>query len=77
MPDELQAVAIVAALDEEGIRAVATGGYTSGFKAEAPGDVQVLASRSDAARAQQTLREIQSQENPIDWPEVDVGVPEE
>jgi hypothetical protein len=77
VPHEIEAAAIVAALDQDGIRAVAAGGYTSGFKAEAPGEVQVLVKREDAERAQQTLKEIQSHEDPIDWSEVDVGEPEE
>jgi hypothetical protein len=77
VPNEIEAAAIVAALDQDGIRAVATGGLTSGFKAEAPGEVQVLVKGSDAERAQQTLREIHSRENPIDWSEVDVGEPED
>ena len=77
VPDEVEAAAIVAALDQDGIQAVATGGMTSGFKAEAPGEVQVLVKRSDANRAQQTLQEIQSRESSIDWSEVDVGDPDE
>ena len=77
VPHEVEAAVIVAALEEEGIRAVAAGGNTSAFKAEAPGEVQVLVSRSNAARAQQTIRKIQSQENPIDWSAVDVGEPEQ
>jgi predicted RNA binding protein YcfA (HicA-like mRNA interferase family) len=77
VPHEVEAAAIVAAMDQDGIQAVAAGGSTSGFKAEAPGEVQVLVKRSDAHRAQQTLQEIRSRECSIDWSEVDVGDPEE
>ena len=77
VPTEIEAAAIVAALAQDDIRAVATGGLTSGFKAEAPGEVQVLVKQADAERAQQTLLEIRSGENPIDWSQVDVGEPED
>ncbi len=77
VPTEIEAAAIVAALAQDDIRAVATGGLTSGFKAEAPGEVQVLVKRADAERAQQTLQEIRSAKNPIDWSQVDVGEPED
>ena len=77
VPSEVEAAVIVAALEREGIKAVAAGALTSGFRAEAPGEVQVLVKRSDADRAQQTLRECQTQQSPIDWSQVDVGEPEE
>ena len=77
VPTEIEAASIVAALAQDDIRAVATGGLTSGFKAEAPGEVQVLVKRADAERAQQTLQEIRSGKNPIDWSQVDVGEPED
>ena len=77
VPTEIEAAAIVAALAQDDIRAVATGGLTSGFRAEAPGEVQVLVKRVDAERAQQTLQDIRSGENPIDWSQVDVGEPED
>ena len=77
VPHEVEAAAIVAALDRQGIRAVATGGSLSGFKAHVPGEVQVLVQRSDSDRAQQALQKIRSQESPINWTEVDVGDPQE
>ena len=77
VPTEIEAAVIVAALERNGIQAVAAGALTSGFRAEAPGEVQVLVKRSDADRAEHVLRESQSQDTPIDWSQVDVGEPEE
>lgn len=77
VPTEIEAASIVAALDQDNIRAIATGGLTAGFRAEAPGEVQVLVKRADAERAQHTLRDIRSDENQIDWSQVDVGEPED
>ena len=56
VPNELEAALIVNTLTEYGIPATATGGFTSGFKAEAPGDVRVLVKRSDIAAARDLLR---------------------
>ena len=41
-----------------GIRAVATGGYTSGLQAEAPTDVQVCVLKSTLDEARQALAEL-------------------
>lgn len=57
-PSEVGASIVVAALKEAGIRAVATGGFTAGFRAEAPGSVQVQTLESDADRARQVISEI-------------------
>jgi len=73
VPDEMEAAAIVDALAEHGIRARAVGGYTSGFRAEAPGDVKVVVGRADMARAEEVLAEIRSEPVEVDWSEVDVG----
>ena len=73
VPDEMEAAAIVDALAERGIRARAVGGYTSGFRAEAPGDVKVVVGRADLARARELLAEIRSEPVEVDWSEVDVG----
>jgi nitrogen regulatory protein PII-like uncharacterized protein len=56
--NEMEAAVIVNALAEHGVDAFATGGYTSGFKAEAPGDVQVVVKNADMERAQQALTQI-------------------
>jgi hypothetical protein len=73
VPNEVEAAAIVGALAEQGIRARAVGGYTSGFRAEAPGDVKVVVGRADLARAAAILAEIQSEPIEVDWSKVDVG----
>jgi hypothetical protein len=74
---EAEAAGIVTALAEYGIEALTTGGVTAGFKAEAPGSVQILVRSADLEQAQQALAEIQKDEGDIDWSKVDVGQPEE
>ena len=71
--NEIEAGAIVTALAEYGIEAFAAGGYTSGFKAEAPGWVKVLVAREDLDRAKQVLAEIREGQTEIDWSSVDVS----
>ena len=58
---EASASVIVSVLQDEGIRAVATGGYTAGFRAEAPGVVRVLTFESEAERAKQIIAEIEAE----------------
>lgn len=60
---DMEAAMIVAALEEHGIEAHLTGEFTSGFKAEAPGNVNILVSETDLTRAQQVLREFGNQED--------------
>ena len=60
VPSEIEAAAIVSVLSEQGIGATATGGLTAGFKAEAPGEVNVLVAAADAARAMQVLDEFRT-----------------
>jgi len=55
---ESAALILVAVLKDAGIRAVATGGFTAGFKAEAPGVVKVQTFESDAVLARQVISEI-------------------
>ncbi|MEE9295961.1 MAG: hypothetical protein V3W34_13495 [Phycisphaerae bacterium] len=57
---ELQAALIVAALEERSIEAQTTGALTSGFRAEAPGGVQVLVRAVDLERARAALSDLQS-----------------
>ena len=66
-PDEVGAAVIVAVLADEGIKAVATGGFTAGFRAEAPGWVQVKTLARDADRARKIISEIKQQ--PAQWPD--------
>jgi len=58
---EAQAALIVAALKDKGIEAQATGGFTSGFRAEAPGDVRILVRQSDLEKARAALRDIEAE----------------
>lgn len=62
--DELSAAILVSVLEDEGIRAVSTGGFTSGFRAEAPGMVKVRTFEGDAKRAKAIIAELKTE-----WPE--------
>jgi hypothetical protein len=75
--NDIEAAEIVNALADHGIKATAVGGFTSGFKADAPGDVQVLVRVGDFEEAKLALSEIQSDDAPVDWDSVDVGEPED
>jgi len=77
VPHELAAGIIVAALEQAGVKATMTGMYTSGFRAEAPGWVQVLVAEPDLARAQEILKAGREDSDPVDWSQVDVGEPED
>ena len=55
---ETAASILVAVLKDEGIEAVATGGFTAGFRAEAPGMVKVQTFERDAERAVQIIAEL-------------------
>lgn len=57
-PNEPAAEILVAVLADAGIRAIAVGGFTAGFQAEAPGWVQVKTLKRDAAAARQVISEI-------------------
>ena len=59
-PTEQLAAILVSVLADEGIRAVATGGFTAGFVAEAPGWVSVQTFESEAERAKQIIAELRS-----------------
>jgi Putative prokaryotic signal transducing protein len=76
-PNEMEAGIIVGALEERGIKATMTGTFTSGFRAEAPGWVQVLVADDDLAAAQEVLDEVRSGDDKVDWSQVDVGEPED
>ena len=57
-PTEVAASILVAVLADEGIRAVATGGFTAGFRAEAPGWAEVRVLERDAPRAREIIAEV-------------------
>ena len=63
-PDEMSASIIVSVLQDAGIKAVATGAFTAGFRAEAPGMVQIKVFESDAERARRVISEIRRESNP-------------
>jgi hypothetical protein len=63
---EVAATVLVSVLRDAGIRAVATGGFTAGFRAEAPGIVRVQTLESDAERAREIIAQIKM-ESPDDW----------
>ena len=75
VPTEIEAAAIVAQLAAHGINASTTGNFTSGFRAEAPGWVQVIVKAEDFEQAEQILAK--TDEKPVDWSKVDVGDPED
>lgn len=55
---EIAAGVLVNVLADAGIRATAVGGFTAGFRAEAPGWVEVKVFQRDAERAQEIIAEI-------------------
>ncbi|SMP76596.1 Putative signal transducing protein [Neorhodopirellula lusitana] len=55
---EIAATVLVNVLADAGIRAVAVGGFTAGFRTEAPGWVQVKTLERDAERARQIISEV-------------------
>ncbi|MCY2982307.1 MAG: hypothetical protein NTY15_01570 [Planctomycetota bacterium] len=73
---EVEAAALLAALSESGIQGTTTGSFTTGFHAEAPGDITVVVRQCDLSRAQEVLAELENMKKDIDWSEVDVGEPE-
>ena len=74
---DVEAAAIVSALAARGIEASTTGGYTAGFRAEAPGLVNVIVKYVDLHGAKIALAEIEQDQPDVDWSQVDVGEPEE
>jgi hypothetical protein len=69
---EVEAAAIVTALAQYGIQAISVGGYVSGFKAEAPGNVAVVVKLAEFDRAKRALAETRQEQAEIDWSNVDV-----
>ena len=75
-PTDVGAAPVVSALQEAGISAIATGGFTAEFMAEAPGEVQVLVAERDLPKAKEILNVLREEMDHIDWSQVDVGQPE-
>ncbi len=76
-PNEMEAGIIVGALESAGIKATMSGVYTAGFRAEAPGWVQILVNPEDFERAKQIVVEARGAGDETDWSNVDVGEPED
>ena len=74
---EIQATLLANELNNQGIRAEASGVMTAGFRAEAPGSVKVLVRAEDEARAQTVMKDYLESREAIDWDQVDVGQPED
>jgi hypothetical protein len=75
--NEMEAGIIIGALEQEGIQAAMSGVYTAGFRAEAPGWVEVLVAEDDLSRAQAILQQVRDDHSDVDWSNVDVGEPED
>jgi Putative prokaryotic signal transducing protein len=75
VPGEFEAGAIVSALEAEGIRATFVGGFTAGFRAEAPGGVSVMVLEDDLPRAKEVLADLRQHGAGIDWSKVDTEHP--
>lgn len=58
---EAQGAMIVATLEAQGVQAQTTGALTSGFRAEAPGGVQVIVRYADLEQAQSVLQAIEKE----------------
>jgi hypothetical protein len=69
-PNELEAAMLARVLEDHGIKATTTGGYTSGFRAEAPGNVSLLVVQADAPRARELLAQI-PHDGGVDWNAID------
>lgn len=61
VPNEIEAAAIVTALEAAGIQAMAVGGHTAGFRAEAPGEVSVVVQQQKAEQAAAVLAEFRTE----------------
>ena len=74
--NEVEANSIVHELSAAAIEAIVTGDYTSGFRTEAPGQINVLVRQADLGRAQEALVQWEMNCGQTDWSNVDVGEPE-
>ncbi|MGV3485885.1 MAG: hypothetical protein ACO1RT_15820 [Planctomycetaceae bacterium] len=61
VPNEWEANVIVSRLQSEGIAASATGGFTAGFRAEAPGLVTVVVDSRDREQAVEVMQTIEQE----------------
>lgn len=73
--NEFQANVIIGELKSHGINASTTGNFTAGFRAEAPGLIQIVVSNKDFVAATKALEQIRQSDAEIDKSKVDVGKP--
>lgn len=66
LPTESEGAMVVAWLGERDILAMLEGGFTAGFRAEAPGFVKVLVRERDLDQARQALQEYEAGGRPPD-----------
>jgi|GEM_PF-2353909 len=62
-PNETLASLLISALREEGIECQMAGMYTSGMRAEAPGQIQILVHSGDLERAKAVLEAFEGEED--------------
>jgi len=74
---ELEGGVIVGGLEASGIESAMSGVYTTNFRADAPGWVEVLVAKNDLEHAETVLDEVRREGTVIDWSQVDVGEPGE
>jgi len=61
VPNDFEAAMVVSALAAHEVDATTSGEFTSGFRAEAPGDVKVLVRQRDLGRAREVLDELENE----------------
>jgi hypothetical protein len=76
-PYEAEAAPLMEALAAANITATMTGGFTAGFIAEAPGDIQIKILDHDLPRAKKVVAAFELGKHDVDWDSVDVGEPED
>lgn len=76
VPSETEAAIVIAALEENGIRAESDE-YTSGLRAGPWNWVEILVAEEALAHAKEVLAQVHRENDHIDWSQVDVGEPED
>jgi hypothetical protein len=76
VPTETEAAIVIAALEDEGIRAESDE-FTSGLRAGPWNWVVIMVAERDLVKAQEVLAKVQEENDHIDWSQVDVGQPED
>jgi Putative prokaryotic signal transducing protein len=77
VPTEREAALLIAMLEEKGIKSTMSGQATAGFRAEAPGWVQLLVFEDDFPRAREIIESVDAGDSEVDWSRIDVGHPED